>query len=138
MKKQSPIIEAGLSRKFKITIIKSDLVGNFLDNRLFWIFLGIWLIPMIFSLIFIAIEWQHLPNELPLFYSRIWGAKQLTKSGNIFLPILAVFIVGLIDFLLALIFYKKDRMISYLLLGAAGIISILSVITIFNIVYLFI
>lgn len=106
------------------------------SDTLFWLFLAGWIGPVILTLAYTFWNFNNLPAEIPLFYSRIWGEGQLAKNIYIFLPVGGVFLLGIFNFGLAVNFHFRDRVISYLLGGAAALVSVLALITTLNIVNL--
>lgn len=106
------------------------------EDRFFILFLFPWVIPLLLSTIFILFRIGDLPNEIPLFYSRIWGVNQLALKQYIFLPVFGTVLLGIFDLGIAVNLHSQNRVQSYLLAGTASLVSILSLITIFNIIRL--
>lgn len=106
------------------------------SDRYFWLFFFLWLLPSLVSVLYIFFNFGSLPQEIPLFYSRLWGQTQLAKSSFIYLPIFGVVLLGIFNFGLAINFHFRDKIFSYLFAGASTIIAILCAITTVNIVYL--
>ena len=105
-------------------------------DRVFLLILTTWIVPVIFALIISMVFFNRLPDEVPLFYSRIWGESQLATKQFLFLPTLGVILLGSFNFAVAVSFHSRDRVLAYLLAGAMALVSILSTITIFNIIRL--
>lgn len=99
------------------------------NDRLFWLFLSGWFLPLLICAVYILINFGALPKEVPLFYSRVWGEAQLAKGNYIFLPVGGAFLLGIFDFGLAISWHPKDRVFSYLLCGAAALVAILVLVT---------
>lgn len=112
------------------------LSGKVFHDKIFWVFFGIWIVPIVGTLIYSLLNFNSLPYEIPLFYSRAWGEAQLAESKYVFLPIFGVIILGILNFVFAAVFHPKDKVFSYLLMGVSSLISILAAITTFNIINL--
>lgn len=122
--------------KFKINPKISHWFHDALSDNLLRIFLGLWFLPLIITLLYSVVFLGKLPDQVPLFYSRLWGEGQLANKNFILLPTLGSLLLGIFNFALSINFYSKDKIISYLLAGTATLISLLSSITIFNIINL--
>ncbi|MCL4389779.1 MAG: hypothetical protein M1484_01650 [Patescibacteria group bacterium] len=105
-------------------------------DRIFLAFLAGWAGPVLVSLLFTVISYASLPNQIPLFYSRVWGNDQLAQRAYIFLPTLGTVLLGVFNLAIAVSFHSKDKVLSYLLAGTAALVSILSTITVFSIINL--
>lgn len=99
-------------------------------------FLAVWILPIIGTGLFVLLNDSLLSNQIPLFYSKMWGEDQIASKQLIFLPILGAFVFGLVNVLLIFLFKQKDKLFIYLLLSSAAILSILVAITVVNIVVL--
>lgn len=106
------------------------------SDSLFLILVLVWFIPSVLTLIYTALNFNLLPNQIPLFYSRAWGQAQLAAKHYIFLLSGGTFLLGLFNFGLAVGFHAKDRVLSYLLSAAAALASLLAAITTVNIIIL--
>lgn len=107
-----------------------------LRDRYFVFFLLGWFLPLIMVVIFVALNYSRLPYDIPLFYSRLWGGKQVARNIYIYLPCAGAFLLGLFNVGFATSAHGKDRVLAYLLMGGAALVSILAAITTFNIVNL--
>ena len=107
-------------------------------DRLFVIFFVLWLLPLVLTLIFLLLKWRTLPSEVPLFYSRVWGEGQLAKKEFIFLVLGGVFFWGIVNQAAAMFFLSRDKVMTYLLCGTSSLLTVLTAVTIFNIVNLFV
>lgn len=105
-------------------------------DKYFRTFFLIWIIPLFFTVCYILVNYSNLPNEIPLFYSRLWGATQLANSILIFLPLGGTLLLGIFNLSLATSYHEKDKVLSYFLAGSASLVSLLSAITVINIVNL--
>ncbi|MCL5797964.1 MAG: hypothetical protein M1366_04140 [Patescibacteria group bacterium] len=124
--------------KPKIIIFKKmqpDISGTLSDpfiSRATKIFL---LIMIAFAILAIW-KWKQMPPQLPLFYSLPRSTDTLgTKLQFFSLPLFSLVIFSLNTFI-ASFFYKKDKLISALLVGGACIISFLFFITYLKILLL--
>jgi|SRR3989344_6169541 len=72
----------------------------------------------------ILTSWGKLPPQLPLFYSRPWGADMLSPTVGIWiLPALAIFALVL-NFLLGFLLSRENFFLMRVLLVFASIISV--------------
>lgn len=134
------LLERGVSmarfQNIKPAITLTGWYQSVRQDRFFWLFFGVWLIPIIFSLIYTAVSFSNLPSQIPLFYSRLWGQSQLANNPYIFLPLVGTLLLGLFNFSVGASYHNRRPVLSYLLEGTAAVISLLAAITIFNIVNL--
>ncbi len=114
----------------------SSWLQNAVSDKVFIYFVTAWAVPLILSVILTLYNFNRLPLEIPLFYSRIWGEGQIAARQYIYLPIGGVGLLGIFNIGLAISLHHKDKVVSYLLAGTASLISLLCAITIFNIIEL--
>lgn len=120
------------SKPNSFKIVKEEL-NSLLTNRLLkrvvqlaFLFLGL-------TFLILAFLWLKLPPQLPLFYSRPWGEEQLVeKNGFLILPISCLVFV-LINLRIASIYFKKEFLLSQILVWSSFIIVALTTINIFKI-----
>jgi hypothetical protein len=105
-------------------------------DRIFTLFVFFWALPLLLILVFTIVKFNDLPSQIPLLYSRAWGEEQLATREYIFLPLGGAILLGIFNLGLAVNFHTQDKVISYLLAGTATLVSILSSLTIFNIIKL--
>ena len=105
------------------------------DRILLWGII-LWLGSQLLSLVCIALFFPKLPTEIPLYYSRPWGSQQLAGKIFIFLLPAGVVVFGTVNQLLAIISYKKEKIVSYIFSIATIFVSILSTLAILNIIHL--
>lgn len=86
------------------------------------------------DLIVLALVWQKLPPELPLFYSRPWGEQQLIRKDWFFILPLSCLIFNIANVRLASLLFKKELLLSQLLVWSSTIICLLTSITLFKII----
>lgn len=93
------------------------------------------LLIVIFITIFIW-KWQKLPPQIPLFYSLPRGTETLGYSIQILtLPVYSL-IFFFLDFLIASLIYKREKLAAILLLIAGCVVTFLILITFLKIVFL--
>lgn len=109
---------------------------NARNDKYFKLFLSLWIIPILISIISSLIAYKNLPLQIPLFYSRPWGETQLANTIYIFLPTAGSFLLGIVNFALSISSIQKNKVFSYLLAGTAALVSLLSTITVLNIINL--
>ena len=95
-----------------------------------------WLGGILFSLLIVILFFNAIPNEVPLFYSRANGFDQLAKKTYLLLLPGGAFALGLINLCFILISYKKEKIISYTFCSITVLITILSTLSLLNIIHL--
>jgi hypothetical protein len=85
------------------------------------------------SLISLAVFWHRLPPQLPLFYSRPWGENQLVEKNYFIILPLSVFILSLFNLRLASTLFRREILISQILVWSTLLINLLVNITLYNI-----
>lgn len=84
----------------------------------------------------IALFWIKLPPQLPLFYNRPWGEEQLvSKNGFLILPF-SCLVFSIISLRIAGFFYKKEILLSQILVLSSLLICILTNITLIQILFI--
>lgn len=101
-----------------------------------FIYLAFFLIGIDF--IALGICWFKLPPQIPLFYSKPWGEQQLIKKDYIFILPLCGLICNLINLRLASILFKKEFLLSQILIWTSVAVSALASITLFKILIIII
>lgn len=101
--------------------------GRLFRWNLFFICLQIGILSWKFNL---------LPPQVPLFYSLPWGESQLTNNSSLFmLPAISI-VVLFIDSLFSVSFLKNLPLLSHLSVITSLLVSFLTSITLFKIVFL--
>lgn len=96
----------------------------------------VWLSGILFSLIIITLFFNAIPNEIPLFYSRAIGSDQLSKKLYLLLLPGGTFGLGIINLCFILIAYKKEKIISYTFCLITVLVTLLSTLSVLNIIHL--
>ncbi len=96
------------------------------------IFFGFLIFDVLLLLFFVF----SLPPEIPLFYSRPWGESQLAAPGLIWLLPTAVFLIGLLNLYLAVIFFAELPFLSHVLNWSNVLMSFLATVSIAKIITL--
>ncbi len=120
-------------QQFKVRESLAQWSQPAIADHFFVLFILLWLIPVILGMVVVAINYSSLPNQIPLFYSRVWGETQLAGKIFLFLPIGGTLLLGLFNLGLATSFHTKDKIFSYLLAGTASLVSALSFLAVVNI-----
>lgn len=105
-------------------------------DKIFWTMVLVWFVPLLITALISLIAIRSLPQEIPLFYSRLWGETQLAARNFLLLPVGGAFLLGIFNFGLAANFHSHDKITSYLLSGTAAVIALLAAITSLNIINL--
>ena len=88
------------------------------------------------QILLIFINGARLPIDVPLFYNRVWGVRQLSTVPQLYLLPLFSFIFLLINFILTGLLIKEDKLLSKLVQGGAVVICVLAGFTLCRIIYL--
>lgn len=88
------------------------------------------------QLLILAFFWRKLPAQVPLFYSRPWGAEQLVGPGGLLILPSLSFLVMFINALTVSLIPGEEKLINQLLIVFATIFSFLCLTTLFKIVTL--
>ncbi len=118
-----------------ITTFLSNLGNLWLNKAYFYplLFAGF---SIIIQTAAISFYLPQLPPEVPLYYSRPWGAPQLTSSYSLFiLPGISLGVLLINSNIIVLLLGQK-RFLSLCLMWSNLIINILSLITLFKIIFL--
>ncbi|HAP37738.1 hypothetical protein A2574_00530 [Candidatus Shapirobacteria bacterium RIFOXYD1_FULL_38_32] len=88
------------------------------------------------QIVLLIYKFNDLPPQVPLFYSLPWGEPQLAPASQLFfLPTFSI-VFSLINNLLAATIFSKTTLLSKLLVVSSLVISILSLVTLFQIISL--
>lgn len=88
------------------------------------------------QIVYLIYKFNDLPPQVPLYYSLPWGESQLASASQLFfLPTFSI-VFGLINNLLAATIFAKITLLSKLLVITSLVISILSAVTLFQIIFL--
>lgn len=88
------------------------------------------LIIAILQFAFVWYKYTDLPPEIPLFYSRPWGAEQLASSSSAFLLPVITIIVMILNNFLAVFLLRSNSLLSRLLVITSLLFSVLSLVAI--------
>lgn len=113
-----------------------DLSKSLFSDRLVLTFFIAWSFSTILTLTYGLLFFKRLPLQIPLFYSRPVGELQLGSAEMIFLPVAGSMILGIVSFLIASFEIKENKVLAYVLSGAAPLVGILVMITTLNIINL--
>ena len=129
-------VTSAMPKQFKVGDSISRWSQSATSDKIFSAFIASWGIPVALAAILILINFRALPNQVPLFYSRVWGEDQLANKMFLYLPVAGAFLLGTFNLGLAISFHERDKVISYLLAGTASLVSALSFLSILNILRL--
>jgi hypothetical protein len=111
-------------------------LGKFWQTTLNSRLLRFTILLFVIQVILIIWFYNQLPPEIPIFFSRPWGASWLSSTSSIFILPLFSLIVFLINYLLALYFHQKKLLISQLLVIFTFIVSLFSTVSLIKIISL--
>lgn len=137
-KKKLTFVPTGLRtfQNFKAKERFTSWSQSALSDGLFLLFIVTWITPILIISVYITLSLGKLPDQVPLFYSRLWGESQLANRYYLFLPAAGTVLLGIFNLSLATGLHQRDKVSAYLLAGTATLISLLSSITIFSIINL--
>ncbi len=105
------------------------------DNFLKWP-VGLSLVCVLTSFLFLAFSWRKLPPLLPLFFSLPWGEEQLTQPKTLIFLLLGVLGLVILNYIFVLLFYSKTTYFSRMLSVSTVIISFMILFAIVHIIWL--
>lgn len=95
------------------------------DKIILWI--SIISVSLLFiSVVFVIINYNHLPPFIPLFNQIAWGDARLGTKAEIFIPISLSFIIFFINLILSEIIYQETPLVGRILSVTSFIISFLT------------
>ena len=107
------------------------------DSRLLGILFGISLLTILVQLVYLNLRFAFLLDEIPLFYSKVWGDAQLAPKSDIFLiPATSIFITlagSLFFYYVGTHFYKFGTKLIFFLVSFCNLLLTASL---FRIVHL--
>lgn len=119
------------SPSFKI--VKEDFNTLLSDNLLRKAIIFSFLLLSLDLIIIIAVIWK-LPPQLPLLYSRPWGEDQLIDRKSFLILPLSCLILIIMNLRLAGVFFKKQVLLSKILVWSSLVICLLTTITFLKII----
>jgi hypothetical protein len=94
------------------------------------------IVVQLFCFLLLLWKWAKLPQVVPLFYSLPWGDQQLGHPLSLLLLVCSISFFYVVNTLFALVIFNTSKYLSHMLLIATTIITILTAITLVNIVWL--
>lgn len=85
----------------------------------------------------LAFVGQHLPPEVPIFYSRPWGKQQLTSKTTLWLLPFSTTLVFILNLALASLAGRQERLLARILIGAGVSFAFLATYTLMKIITVF-
>lgn len=113
-------------------------LGKFWQTNLNSRFLRLSIFLFIFELIIIIWFYNRLPPEIPIFFSRPWGAAWLSGTSSIFILPLFSLLTLLTNYFLAIFYHQKKQILSEILVVFAFIVSLFSTVSLLKIISLII
>lgn len=93
---------------------------------------------LLLQLIYIILNFNHIPPVIPLFNQLPWGEQRLGNKFSIFLPVLVAAGICLANIILSSVLYERMPLISRILGVTNMLLSLLSIIFIVRIIQLII
>jgi len=122
-------------RLLNLPLNKKELASLKEDSFVWFSSLGcLFLIFALLLLIFL--NWGRLPPQVPLFFSRPWGEKQLTPPWGLWLLPLVSFSVLIFNLFLAVFAFKKEVLLRRILAASALMVAVLCFLTTYQIIAL--
>jgi hypothetical protein len=94
------------------------------------------LICIIISAVMIAWRYRMLPPQIPLWYSRLWGSDRLTSPNSLIILVGSLIFIHLLNTVLSITVLKPYRVFIQTLFITSMFVSILTLITITEILFL--
>lgn len=111
-------------------------IGQFWQEKFISLIFRWNLFFIIVQLLLLFINFNNLPPQIPLFYSKPWGEGQLAPVSYIFLlPALSAMVL-LLNNCLAVFFLKSIQLLTRLLIILSLVFSIFATITLYQIINL--
>jgi len=93
-----------------------------------------------FSVVIIVVQlatillfYKNIPPQIPLFYSRPWGAEQLANKFNLFILPGTLFGLLITNLILTVLFLTKEKLLVKIFMATNILVSLLLGITFFKI-----
>jgi len=121
---------------FTTLSIQLSTLGKFWQEKINGQFFR-WNLTLIFlQILYLVYRFNSLPPQVPIFFSLSWGESQLGPASTLFiLPTLSI-IISLINNSIATLIHRSCLLFSRLLVIFSLVYSILSTISLFNIINL--
>lgn len=85
-----------------------------------------WLVVLVIgSSLLVAITYGRLPPEIPLWFSRPWGAAQLAAKGWMVILPGSMLLISIGAIAAARMVDQKERLLARMIMGGAGVIDFL-------------
>jgi len=111
-------------------------LGKFWQTKPAVTFIRANFVLILFQIALVTFYFNHLPPEIPLYFSRPWGEAWLAGTSSIFfLPFFSI-LVTIINYLLALYFFQKKTLLSQLLVIFSSMFTLLSTASLIQIIHL--
>ncbi|MBN1263743.1 MAG: hypothetical protein JW991_05315 [Candidatus Pacebacteria bacterium] len=118
-----------------ISFDKKEITALSEDSFVWFSFLSAFFLVFIISFL-IFLNWNRLPPQLPLFFSRPWGEEQLGSPSELWLlPLISFLIIGF-NLFLAIFLLRKEILIRRILSATALVITALCLFTTYKIINL--
>lgn len=116
--------------------IDQPITGGIRNDKFFmWSArIGIVLQTGLFILIFIT--WKKIPPFIPLFYSLPWGEEQLAPKMGLVILVCGLSLIYFTNMSLSYFLLKRSRFLAHVLLSSSALITILTAITVSEILLL--
>lgn len=111
------------SSSFKV--VKEEFNTLLTDRNLKKVIQLIFILLSLDFLIF-GLVWAKIPPQIPLFYSRPWGEEQLINKNSFIILPLSCLIFVLINLRIASTLFRKEVLLSQILVWSSLVVSILT------------
>jgi hypothetical protein len=91
---------------------------------------------IVLNFLLIYLNFSQLPPEVPFFLQRVWGVDQLASKSMLWLQPGLIVIFFLVNYAISLLTSKTEPLIARILGGSVLICSVMSIISIWNIINL--
>lgn len=103
-----------------------ERIENLQKDRLISRFIIATFVLMFLTLSYIFFKYREIPPLIPLFNQLPWGERRLSEGWGIFLPLLAVFIIFLMNIFLSAVSYNRTPLVSRMFAVTSFVVSFLA------------
>lgn len=89
---------------------------------------------LLLTAILFLFSYNRLPPEVPLYYGKPPGAKQIANKNLLLLPIALSFVIAGVNYLLSSL--TKDQYLRYIFAALSVLVSLISAVTVIKIILL--
>ncbi len=108
------------------------IIKNLRSDKILRRFFFVSLIFIIFSFLYVLVQYRNLPPLVPIFNQLPWGDSRLSATPGIFIPLIVVFLIFLTNNFIAGSVYSRTPLLSRMFSVTNFLISLLGLLFIFR------